>query len=219
MSLNFHVVFSKKDLHLDLHPFVRTLVRLKVPIIQIREKNLTLNELNLYLQQFECYLNAETKFLINDYWKLARKNKLAGYHLGQSDLPSALKEKIDLNQHAVFGLTLENYRDFENCKHLSPTYFGLSSIYSTATKPEAKPFWSKEQVSKLRAETSIPLIGIGGVNLKNLKQTLKLGIDGVAMSSQITGVKSLFELERTVIQIMEIMKGWENEENSINRRF
>jgi thiazole tautomerase (transcriptional regulator TenI) len=58
------------------------------------------------------------------------------------------------------------------------------TVFSTPTKPEARPI-GLDGLSRIVAATSIPVVGIGGIDAANARDVLAAGAAGVAVISAV----------------------------------
>src|ERR671919_752304 len=62
-------------------------------------------------------------------------------------------------------------------------YLGVT-VFSTSTKPDARPI-GLDGLSQIVAATSIPVVGIGGIDAANARDVLAAGAVGVAVISVV----------------------------------
>ena len=79
-------------------------------------------------------------------------------------------------------------------------YLGVGAMFPTGTKTDADSV-SMEELQKIRAAVSLPIVVIGGINKGNAGRFKPMGIDGLAVVSQYT--IDLFGLQETVEGIIE----------------
>lgn len=63
-------------------------------------------------------------------------------------------------------------------------YLGVGAMFPTSTKPDAE-FVSMEELEKIRSAVAIPIVVIGGINRENAKLFKDMGIDGLAVVSEV----------------------------------
>ncbi|MCJ7779180.1 MAG: thiamine phosphate synthase, partial [Sedimentisphaerales bacterium] len=73
------------------------------------------------------------------------------------------------------------------CKEY-PTYVSLGPVFSTGTKPNAKPVGPDyiRQATKELVNTGIGNVAIGGITLDNVEDVLKAGAKAIAVCSAVT---------------------------------
>jgi thiamine-phosphate pyrophosphorylase len=109
-------------------------------------------------------------------------------HLGQEDLPGA-----DLAPLAAAGMRLglssHGYYEMLVALHFRPSYIAVGAIFATATKTIAT---APQGLARLRRyvqllEGAVPLVAIGGIDLRTLPAVAATGVKGAAVVGAITG--------------------------------
>jgi len=145
-------------------------------------------------------------FLVNDRLDLGLALTADGVHLGQDDLPIEVGRKFLPGK--IIGLSATNYEEGVLAVKRGADYIGLGPIFSTATKTDAAPPCGLEVLAKLKKDyPDIPFIAIGGINLKNVKDVVRAGADGVAVISAILGAEEparvVYELREKILKEKE----------------
>ncbi|PPI88325.1 thiamine phosphate synthase (plasmid) [Candidatus Pantoea edessiphila] len=212
--MNINTKFLPVPHRLGLYPVIDSLTWLKrlldtgVTTIQFRIKNQTETELNKKIEAAVLLGNKyDVKLFINDYWKLAIQYGAYGVHLGQEDMNSA-----DLNTILKYGLRLglSTHSEKELLKALScnPSYISLGHIFPTNTKKMFSKPQGLEKLFNLGLRLkNIPTVAISGININNIENVLSCGIGGISVVSAITKASNWYQ---TTIQLLEIIKNWEN---------
>ena len=124
------------------------------------------------------------KFIINDFPSIVKKIGADGCHLGQSD-ESIKKAKKLLKKNKIIGITCHGSKKLIlNSLKEKPSYIAIGSFFKSKLKPRAK----KAELNLIKwcqKKTNIPIVGIGGINNKNYKILIKLGVKYLAISSFI----------------------------------
>ena len=125
----------------------------------------------------------KVKFLINDSFKLAKNVNADGCHIGQSD--GTINSARDVLKKKIIGITCHgSKRLILNAIKEKPNYLALGSFFKSKLKPNAKKA-QKKLIKWAKRRTSLPIVAIGGINNKNSKSLLKLGVNYLAISSFI----------------------------------
>lgn len=122
-------------------------------------------------------------FLINDYLDVALAVEADGIHSGEKDLPVKSARKI-LPFDKIIGCSVRNLKEAKKAEKEGADYLSIGAVYPSLTKEDAtlvKPSLIKEVKNKI----SLPVIAIGGINENNLKEVMKLGVDGVAIARAV----------------------------------
>jgi len=126
----------------------------------------------------------KVKLIINDFPTLAKKINADGCHLGQSD-GSIKNVRNFLKKNKIIGITCHGSKKLIlNAIKEKPDYIALGSFFKSRLKPRAKKA-QKKLVRWSKQRTGLPIVAIGGINNKNYKSLMKLGVNYLAISSYI----------------------------------
>lgn len=137
--------------------------------------------------------------IINDRVDIAMAVGADGVHLGQEDLPVDVARKI-VGDGMILGGSVHSLSEFEQMKEAD--YFGVGAVYTTSTK-EGVPVRGIELIRQIRALTTKPIVGIGGITAENLSPVIEAGADGVAVISAILGAENV---EKATLRIKEMFQ-------------
>ena len=133
------------------------------------------------------------KLIVNDDPILAKKINSDGCHIGQSDSTVLNARKI-INKKIV-GVTCHNSKKLiKKAIKEKVDYIAIGSFYTSKTKKTK----FKANIKLLKAAkkmTKIPIVAIGGINLKNYKKLLLNKANFLAISSYVWRNKKLSPVE------------------------
>ena len=174
---------------------VKSALQAKVKVVQYRNKSATTRDmLKEALELKRACKN--TIFLVNDRLDIALAVNADGVHLGRHDMPYALARKL-LGKNKVIGLKVHSLKEEKLAQKLGADYLGVSPIFATKTKTDAGKPSGIKLIRKIRKELDIPIIAIGGINLKNAPRVISAGADGLcAISAVVTKPDVKKEIER-----------------------
>lgn len=165
--------------------------------IQLREKYLAPRE--FYQEAEEALRVARScgvRLIINDRADIALALKADGAHLGQDDLPPEAAREL-LGEQAIIGFSTHNVEQAKEAARLPVDYIAIGPIFETTSKEKPDPVVGLDGLRRVRQIVNeIPLVAIGGINRRNIKEVLKAGADAVAVISLLLADSSLIE-ERT----------------------
>jgi thiamine-phosphate pyrophosphorylase len=154
-----------------------------VTALQLREKNSTdadLYRLALSLSQF-CQERGKI-FIINDRLDVALAVNADGLHLGQDDLPLAVARR-HWPRPKILGATAKTPKDALEAERAGADYLGVGAIFPSPSKPGAPLLLQKTW--ELIRQSSLPLVGIGGISIDNAALAWSYGFDGLAVVSAL----------------------------------
>jgi thiamine-phosphate pyrophosphorylase len=158
-------------------------------VVQYREKNVSTKEM------FEEALKLreickEIIFLVNDRIDIAKAVNADGVHIGKSDMPYQAARKL-MGKNKIIGVTVHNVNDAKEAQKQGADYIGLSPIFETSTKPDAKNPVGIEMIREVKKHVRLPLVAIGGINLQNAAQIIAAGADCICAISAVVAKKNV----------------------------
>ena len=125
-------------------------------------------------------LEHNTLFIVNDDVNLCEKVGAHGVHLGQDDI-DAKSAREKLGDRFIIGVTCHNSIELAiEAEQNGANYIALGAIFKSNNKPKAI-HCSLTKVEEIKKYISIPIVGIGGINLKNQHEAYQSGCSSVAM--------------------------------------
>lgn len=188
---------SRKGIYHD----VKEALKAGVKIVQYREKDKT--SLEMYGQALKLRgICKNVSFIINDRLDIALAVDADGIHLGQSDLPYKTVRKI-IGKNKIIGVTVHSLKEALIAQKEGADYLGVSPIFSTKTKKDAGIPKGIKLIREIKAEVKIPLVAIGGINLKNASLVVKAGADSLCVISAVLGGK---DTKNEIIKFNNLIK-------------
>ena len=114
-------------------------------------------------------------------------HRVAGVHLGQSDVPAEAARAL-LGPDAHVGLTAntpEHLAAVHRLPHGTVDLLGVGVVHPTTTKPDHPPALGVAGFARIAAATDLPCVAIGGVGLDDVPALRAAGAAGVAVVSGI----------------------------------
>lgn len=153
-------------------------------MIQLREKELSSLE---FYNQAVAVKQVTDKYhiplIINDRIDIAMVVQATGVHIGQHDLPAAAVRKV-IGENMLLGVSASSIAEAIQAQQDGADYLGVGAMFPTGTKTDADSV-SMEELQKIRAAVSLPIVVIGGINKGNAGRFMPMGIDGLAVVSAI----------------------------------
>jgi len=164
---------------------VRAAVSGGVTCVQLREKECSTREFIEEALAVKDFLKERgVPLIINDRVDVALAVGADGVHLGQTDMPLEIAQKI-LGDTMIIGISAESLEDAVEAEKGGADYLGVSPIYATPTKTDTAPPLGLEGLRAIRRAVNLPLVGIGGLNQDNAADVIRSGGDGVAVVSAV----------------------------------
>lgn len=177
-------------------------------MIQLREKELSSFEFyNQAVDVKQVTDKYHIPLIINDRIDIAMAVQAAGVHIGQRDLPAAVVRKV-IGGNMLLGVSVSSVAEAIQAQQNGADYLGVGAIFPTGTKTDADSV-SMEELRKMRAAVSLPIIVIGGINKENAGCFKPMGIDGLAVVSAIIAQS---DIQAAATELKELFCGKEKED-------
>jgi thiamine-phosphate pyrophosphorylase len=174
--------------------------------IQLRvKKRVDLEFYQIGLEMRRITKENNVLFIVNDRLDIAMAINADGVHLGKEDLPISVVKKL-VSEDFIIGASVSNEEEAIKAQREGAGYLAVSSIFPTTSKNNVEVV-GIETLAKIVEITSLPVIGIGGINLENVEQVLLAGACGVSVISAIASkddiLKATFEFKKKIIQFLK----------------
>ncbi|NOT00475.1 MAG: thiamine phosphate synthase [Phycisphaerales bacterium] len=154
--------------------------------IQLREKSLPDGELLARARRLSdlCRSRGVT-FLVNDRPDIARLSGADGVHVGQDDLGVPDARRM-VGPDGIVGISTHSIEQARAAMRASPDYIAVGPMFASPTKPQAI-IPGPELIARVRAETSLPIVAIGGIDAGNVSSVIRSGATAVCICAAIIG--------------------------------
>jgi len=188
----------------SLTDFVNTALEAKVRLFQLRVNT---PETRTFYQAAEALCPLVQKgggtFIVNDRCDVAMAVGADGVHLGQDDLPLADARAI-LGSGKLIGISTHNLNQAIQAEAGGADYIGFGPIFPTTTKENPDPVVGVAGFREVRTKVRIPIVAIGGINVKNVADIRTAGADCIAV---VSAVLSAADPAKAITELMKVIKG------------
>jgi len=171
-----------------------TAIQLRLKKVPTREMLEVGREIRKITQDYDAL------YIVNDRVDVALAVDADGVHVGQDDMPVEIVKEIA--PHLIVGVSASNLREALEGERGGADYIGAGSVFPTRTKEDAR-LLGLEGLKEIVRNVHIPVVAIGGINHENVREVLKVGVDGVAVISVILGAEDVVEATRRMREIIE----------------
>lgn len=186
----------------DFYKCIEDAIKGGATMVQLREKDASGKEfLEKAFKLREITRKYNIPFIINDRVDIAIICDADGVHVGQSDIDAKFVRSL-IGENKILGVSARNLNEAKKAKEDGANYIGVGAMYSTSTKLDAKSV-SYETVEEIKKILDIPIVLIGGINLKNLENLKKLNCDGYAVVSSILKEKDIYSTSKNWIEAIK----------------
>jgi len=187
--LKLYFIMGSQNTKSDPVDILKAAIAGGITCFQYREKGehakVGLDRMNLGLNLRKICREHNIPFIVNDDIELAIKLDADGIHVGQDDIAIDQLRKL-IPTHYIIGLSTSTVEESLIAEQLNVNYIGVGPVYETATKSDALEPIGLNGLQDIREKTTIPIVGIGGINENNAKLVIEHGADGVALISAIS---------------------------------
>ncbi|MDO5580385.1 MAG: thiamine phosphate synthase [Planctomycetia bacterium] len=166
-----------------------------ITLFQLREKDLDFDSFLRKAREFRKICSDHgIPFIVNDAVEIARECDADGVHIGQEDESLSNARKI-LGPEKIIGVSVHTLEEACRAERGGADYLGVGALFSTSTKLDAVSF-PLSDLGAICAGVKIPVVGIGGINQKNIMQLAHAGLSGAAIVSAIFCASDIAESAR-----------------------
>ncbi|MEP9377445.1 thiamine phosphate synthase [Aquabacter sp. CN5-332] len=137
--------------------------------------------------------------IVNDRVDVAIAADADGVHLGQSDMAPADARAL-LGPDRILGLSVGSAEELAASDLSLVDYVGTGPVKATGTKTDAGAAIGVEGLAAMRRLVSIPMVGIGGIDLAITKDVIRAGADGIAVVSAICAAPDILSAAQRLKQ-------------------
>lgn len=175
-----------------------------VTFVQLREKSVTKEEfIELAREVKEVTDRYKVPFVINDHVDVALEVDADGVHVGQDD-DELTEARRQLGPDKLIGVSTHNVEEALQAEKNGADYIGVGAVFGSSTKLDAGAL-THGMLQKVANAVTIPVVGIGGINERNLMQLNGSGIDGVAVISALFAKEDITAAASELRQLADTM--------------
>lgn len=173
-------------------------------LIQIREKDLSDKDLAEFTRQAIAVARPlGAKILVNDRLDVAFATEADGVHLRVTSLP-ARQVRQEVRQKGLekflIGVSTHSMAEAETAAGGGADFIVCGPIFDTPSKREFGQPLGLERFAAICQTVSIPVLALGGINLQNFREPLRLGASGIAAIGLFNNTESLSLTIKTLFE-------------------
>jgi thiamine-phosphate pyrophosphorylase len=158
-----------------------------VKAIQLREKDLGGRELfNLAEKTRKLCLDYQALLLINDRIDIAIAVDADGVQLGNASVPVSTAREL-LGPNKLIGASTHSLAEAMEAEQSGADFVLFGPVFFTPSKAAYGPPQGLTALREIIDNVSVPVYGIGGINLGNVDAVKRAGANGAALISAIIG--------------------------------
>ncbi|ASJ14112.1 thiamine phosphate synthase [Thermococcus radiotolerans] len=138
-------------------------------------------------------------FFVDDRVDVALAVNADGVQVGPDDMPVQLVREIAPN--LLIGASVYSLEEAMKAERDGADYLGVGAVFPTKTKADAR-YLGLDGLREVLETVKIPVVAIGGINHENVREVLRLGVDGIAVISAIVGAP---DVKRATLEMRRII--------------
>ncbi|MBQ9002472.1 MAG: thiamine phosphate synthase [Eggerthellaceae bacterium] len=181
---------------------VRDAIEGGATFVQLREKVAPRDEiLGLARKLGAICRESGIPFVVDDDVDIAMESGADGVHVGQDDM-ACVEARRRLGSSAIVGVSVQTVEQALRAQADGADYLGVGALIPTPTKPDAVDV-TFEELRAICDAVYIPVVGIGGLNVRTIGQLKGSGADGAAVVSAIFAAQDCRAAARELRSICE----------------
>ena len=163
---------------------VREVVAGGATFVQLREKNASHDEMVALGRELAAICHEMgVPFVVDDDVEVALEVGADGVHVGQEDMACSAA-RAALGPDKIVGVSAQTVEQALAAQAEGADYLGVGALIPTATKPDAVDV-TLDELRAICEAVDIPVVGIGGLNVRTIPQLAGSGADGAAVVSAL----------------------------------
>jgi thiamine-phosphate pyrophosphorylase len=181
-----------------LEGLVRQAVEAGVNLVQLRQKELPAGKLlELGRRLMPAVRGNGAALVVNDRLDVAMALEADGVHLGGGSLPVDAVRRL-VGDEMLVGASVHSREQAMRAEGEGADYLVLGTIFETASHPGRAPSGT-ELLSEVVSAVRIPVIAIGGINVRNACSVMAAGAAGVAVIRAIQSAEDVAGATRELL--------------------
>lgn len=154
--------------------------------IQLRDKTMPSSEMAKIARSITGLCHSRgAKLFVNDRLEVALTAGADGCHLGQSDYPLSKARKV-APRPFLLGLSVHNPEQARIAEEEGADYIGVGAVFPTGSKDDTSVI-GLDGLMEIAKSTTLPIVAIGGISVKNVRSVMEAGASGIAVISAVVG--------------------------------
>lgn len=183
-----------------------------VDMVQVREKDLSANELLELSLEIREITYGKAMLFINDRVDVALACRADGVQLGEQGLPLRLTREL-VKGKLIIGKSVHSKKTAIASYVQKADMLVAGTVFYTKSHTDTDPS-GVGLLSEIISEVPIPILGIGGINAQNVVSVIKSGAFGVAV---ITAISESSDPSLASTDLISKMKRAWNDDSKISK--
>ena len=179
-------------------------------MVQLRGKELPGGQLLSLAMALKEAIGDRAILVVNERVDVASVSQADGVQLGEEALPVSAARKI-LPKSALAGRSVHSVEGAKRAQEEGADFLVVGTMFATDSHPGSAPAGPR-LIQEIEPQSSIPLIGIGGITGDNLAKVVECGGSGVAVIRSILAATDPQEAAMKMKQIL--LECWQSSQRA-----
>ena len=175
-------------------------VRGGVNLVQVRAKSLSPKRQQALATKIVDLVGVHAQVVVNGDPEIAKASGATGVHLPEEGT-SINDARATLGHGALIGKSVHSTNAAVEAERDGADYIYFGTVFDSLSHPSGHTNGLTGVIKSSNA-VSIPVIGIGGINIENVRSVMNAGASGVAVISAIIRRRDSYRAARTLKQAM-----------------
>ncbi|MCJ7609248.1 thiamine phosphate synthase [Candidatus Bathyarchaeota archaeon] len=177
-----------------------------VKVIQLREKQMIDREIVTVGKTLRSITaKASVDFIVNNRVDMALALDADGVHVGQEDMPVPLVRQL-MGPNKIIGASASTVAEAIRAEKDGADYVSASPVFATMTKTDAPPSTGLSGLKEISEAVSIPVVAIGGIDLRNVEEVIAAGADVIAVVSAVVCAQDMRKAAEELLSAIRAAK-------------
>lgn len=153
--------------------------------VQLRCKEMSRDAEEQFMRRWMTALRRDAphlQIILNDRADLVSSLEADGVHVGQQDISVADCRKI-IGPNRKIGLSTHTLEEVHAAASSGADYIGFGPVFPTTTKKNPEPVQGLDNLAKACQESSLPVVAIGGIGIRQIPSVVEAGASAIALVS------------------------------------
>jgi thiamine-phosphate pyrophosphorylase len=203
VDFKLYLITDRTQTPMPLPEAVRSALVGGVPAVQLREKDLSVQELLALAVELRGITKAfKARLFINDRVDVAVAVDADGVHLGQMSMPVSAVRKI-VGSDMLIGVSTHNLYEAQDAEAGGADFITIGPIFATPKKMRYGAPTGADFIRVVKEHIKIPVFGLGGIKHDTISQVMEAGADGIAMISEIFAAHDIRKASRNTLDALQ----------------
>ena len=171
-----------------------------VNLVQLREKEMAGGPLLELAHKLRDVTAGRALFVVNERVDIALASGADGVQLGEDAMP--VEAVCRLAPKILIGRSVHDPQRAASAENAGADFLVAGTIYSSPSHADGNPA-GPQLIRSIRAESGLPILGIGGVTAENAGEVMGAGASGAAVISAILAAESPEKAAKALMGVME----------------